>query len=131
MSITRRTYQGGSVVTFIIVGVILAAGLIGTVYFLKQHGDQVRKDQAIAASDKQKKATEEAVKSEDANKSTTTGSSSSTTTSTSSEETSTTATGTSQDLPTTGSNLAIGELVGVFLLATTMTSYVVSRRNLA
>ena len=53
MNEIRRTNQGGSIVTFIIVGVILAFALVGSVYYLRQHGEQVRKDQAIAAADKQ------------------------------------------------------------------------------
>jgi len=128
MSILRRTDQGGSVVTFIIVGVILAAGLIGTAFFLKQHGDQVRKDQAIAASDQQKKATEEAVKSEDTKKSDekAADSDNNVTVAIPSEAESNSTT----DLPTTGPELAVGELVSIFLLTVASAGYMSSRRNL-
>jgi len=130
MSKIRRTNQGGSIVTFIIVGVILAAGLIGTVYLLKQHGDQVRKEQAIAVSEQQKaseKTTKEATKSESTNKSGTAGSSKDTTTSTSPEAATT---DNSDNLPTTGPESVIGEIVGIYLLTLAVTSYASSRRNL-
>ena len=54
MSKVRRFKQVGSVVAFTIVGVVLTAALIGSIYFLRQHSEQVRKDQEIAAYDKQK-----------------------------------------------------------------------------
>jgi len=130
MSKIRRTNQGGSIVTFIIVGFILAVGLIGTVYLLKQHGDQVRKEQAIAVSEQQKaseKTTKEATKSENTNKSGTAGSSKGTTTSTSPEAATT---GNSENLPTTGPESVIGEIVGIFLLTLAVTNYASSRRNL-
>jgi cytoskeletal protein RodZ len=128
MSTTRRTNQGGSIVTFIIVGVILAVGLIGGVYYLKQHGDQVRKEQAIAIANQQKKDNEEAAKSENTKKSSTTSSSSSATANTPSETT--TSTNTSQNLPTTGPELAIGEVVGIYLLTASIVGYASSRHNL-
>jgi cytoskeletal protein RodZ len=131
MSILRRTNQGGSVVSFIIVGVILAAGLIGAVYFLKQHSDQMRKDQAIAISDQQKKANEEAAKSESSNKSSTTSSNKSTTGSSNAAPSAPSETAsTSQNLPTTGPELVIGEAIGIYLLTVAIASYVSSRRNL-
>lgn len=44
----RRTSQGGSVAVFLIVSVVLAAAVIGGVYFVHQRGDQVRSVQPIA-----------------------------------------------------------------------------------
>lgn len=39
-----RTNQGGSVLVFAIIGVVLAAAIVGTVYFVRQQGEQVRSD---------------------------------------------------------------------------------------
>ncbi len=49
----KRTDQGGSVQTFIIVAVILTIVLIGAARYVQQHGVQVRRDQAIALANKQ------------------------------------------------------------------------------
>jgi len=127
MSIRQRTYQGGSVVSFIIVGVILAAGLVGVAYYLDQRGEQVRKDQAIAVSDQQKKIDEEATKSENTKKSdeTTTKESNNNTAITESAEVTSPSTG----LPVTGPEAIIGELASIFLLTVSTVSYLSSRRN--
>ena len=124
MSAIRRTDQGGSIVTFIIVGVILAVGLIGTVYILKKHGEQVRKDQAIAAANQQKTSNPPiesgntknsgAVSSNDGK----------------AANSSTVTTNASQNLPTTGFELPISGLVGSCLLTVAITSYSSSRRSL-
>lgn len=124
MNAIRRTDQGGSVATFIIIGVILALGLIGTVYVLKQHGEQVRKEQAIADSERQQDNKKETTKSEDTDKSDAVNSDE-----IKPPDTSTEATDTSEKLPTTGPELAIGELVGIYLLTIMTTSYMLSRRN--
>lgn len=121
MSKIRRTNQGGSIVTFVIIGVVLAALLIGSVYYLKQRGDQVRKDQAIAAADQQK-ADEDRAKSEAADKSDTNG--------TVTDDTDKNVTN-AQNLPATGSEMSISGLVGIFLMSTMTTSYISSRRKLA
>lgn len=124
MSEIRRTDQGGSIVTFIIVGVILALGLVGGIYALNKHGEQVRKDQAIAAADKQK-AANEAAKSESTNNSevVTSGDDKA-------AESSNATVKNAQNLPTTGAELSISGLVGAFLLTVSATGYVSSRRNL-
>ena len=44
----RETYSGGSIVSFIVVGVVLAAVLAGGIYFLTQRSEQARRDTAIA-----------------------------------------------------------------------------------
>jgi len=124
MNAIRRTDQGGSVATFIIIGVILALGLIGTVYVLKQHGEQVRKEQAIADSERQQDDKKETTKPKETDKSDAVNSDE-----IKSPDTSTEVTDTSEKLPTTGPELAIGELVGIYLLAVMMTSYMLSCRN--
>ncbi|MBC7868962.1 LPXTG cell wall anchor domain-containing protein [Candidatus Saccharibacteria bacterium] len=48
----KRTNQGGSVLTFIIIATVLAGAVIGTAYFVKQRGEQVRQEQAVAQADK-------------------------------------------------------------------------------
>ncbi len=49
MYTSRRTNQGGSVVVFLIVSVILAAGVIGGIYAVQQRGAHVRtNDEQIA-----------------------------------------------------------------------------------
>ena len=125
MRTIRRTDQGGSIATFVIIGVILASGLIGTAYFLKQHGEQVRREQAIAAYEQQQ-ADKEAVKSEGTDKPDVVN-----TVDNEVPDSSTEASTNSQKLPTTGSDLAISELVGACLLAVFITSYISSRRKLA
>lgn len=44
----KRTNQGGSVAVFLIVSVLLAAAVVGGVYFVHQRGEQVRSVQPIA-----------------------------------------------------------------------------------
>jgi type II secretory pathway pseudopilin PulG len=48
----KRTNQGGSVLSFVIIAICLAIGVIGTVYFVQQRGEQARRDAAIALADK-------------------------------------------------------------------------------
>ena len=112
MSRIKRVYQGGSMTTFIIVGVIIAVGLIGTIYFVRQHGEQVRKEQVIATVDKQEKVDKTVVKEED--------------NATNSDD----KTSTSSELPVTGSELSIVNMFSICLLTMTLTSYVLSRRYL-
>ena len=117
----RRTNQGGSVVTFVLVGVILAVGLIGAVYVLNKHGEQVRSDQTIAANEK--KQTENKSKSSSSSYSANQASTSSDSTNSS------TASVNSAKLPASGNELSVGNLMAVFLLASTATAYILSRRT--
>lgn len=119
----QRTNQGGSMATYIIIGVILVLGLTIAAYTLKQRGDQVRKDQAISAVDNQDEDTEKAppVESDDAlapsdDENT--------------EDNSGDVTG-SDELPVTGPEDTLLQIVGVGLLAAALTSYISSRRSLA
>src|SRR5680860_547541 len=110
MRAIQRTNQGGSVATFIIVGVILAAGLVGTIYFLKKHGEQTRRDEAIAIYDQQQ-ADKKSVEAENKEKADVVSSDDSKASDIPSEVTEA-----SNSLPATGFELAIGQLVGVCLL---------------
>ena len=121
MSEVRRTNQGGSTVTFVIIGAILTLLLISSVYFLKQHGQQVRKDQAIASYEKQQSDEDSKADSELAQNSAENNNS----------ELSLTGTAVNQEeLPVTGTKLIIFNLIEIGLLAFVISSYVVSRRNL-
>lgn len=60
MRIIRRTDQGGSVTVFVLVGIILAIGLIVSIYLIKQRGEQARRDQAIAIYEKEQVEKEKA-----------------------------------------------------------------------
>lgn len=127
MGTIRRTNQGGSVKTFIIIGVILAVGLIGTVYILKQRGDQVRKDQAIATYEQQKADEESAARSENASESAVVNSGDVVIPGDSVDGADSS---TAQEMPATGPKLMIGELIGTYLLAMVTVSYILSRRSL-
>ena len=121
MSEIRRILQNSSIVTFIIISVLLTSLLIGTVYFLKQYGQQVRKDQAIAVYDKEqadKKATQEAelIKQKKENENINTNSTDNVTN--------------SNILPVTGSESVIIQLIEISVLTFVVTSYLMSRRNL-
>jgi cytoskeletal protein RodZ len=119
----RRTNQGGSVASFVIIGVILVAGLLSAIYFVNQRGQQARKDQAISATSTKKQATN-----------TTTTTKTPTTTSKTSVVAPTTSNSQTQtqtsNLPATGAELSTGTLMSVFLLSTSITGYVISRRRL-
>jgi hypothetical protein len=125
MSGVRRTYQGGSIVIFVITGVILAVLLIGAVYSLKQHSQQARRDQAIAIFDQQqaekdaaiKKAAEESAKS------------SSVTVNLPNVALSNDSDADADDLPRTGPELVINQIIGAGLLTVFATSYIMSRRS--
>ena len=123
MRIIRQTNQGGSATAFIIVGIILAIGLIGIIYFVKQRGEVVRKEQAIAAYDKQQAAEKAAT--EDANKSEASSTGDTEESNNMSESPSS-----AQGLPTTGPELIVGELLGAGLMAVAIAGYLSSRRNL-
>jgi len=115
----RRTNQGGSVATFIVIGVILAVGLVGTVYLLNKRVQQTRSDQSISATSTSK------------NQNNSTSSKTSTTkTDTSKTPVSapTQATNT-PEIPTTGPELSVTELIGVYILTATVVAYIISRRK--
>lgn len=118
MKAIRKTDQGGSVASFIFIGVMLAVMLIGTIYFVKQRGEQVRRDQAIVKYDKEQaeKKAEEAKRLAESKKSTA-----------NSSEPAEVA-GVSTELPNTGPSSSFVQLIGVFLLTATSISYFSSKR---
>lgn len=74
MDTTKRTNQGGSIAVFLIVSVVLAAGVIGGMYFVQQRGAHVRTNEPISQTnppkpaDEQKKPAEEQKPSEEEKK---------------------------------------------------------------
>ena len=124
MRAIQRTNLGGSVATFIIVGVILAAGLVGTIYFLKKHGEQTRRDEAIAIYDQQQ-ADEKSAEAENKEKVDVANSDENKASDIPSETAEAL-----NSLPATGSELVISQLMGICLLVVATTGYVSSRRNL-
>ena len=127
MSRKQRSGRVGSTVTFIIAGVILFVMLSGAVYVLRQHGEQARKEQAIAAYDKQqaddKKAADDAARKASEAKA---DGESSDTASISGDEDVLTA-----ELPITGPTAIVEEMIGGGFLAASIINYLLSRRNLS
>jgi cytoskeletal protein RodZ len=117
----RRTNQGGSVASFVVIGVILVAGLLSAVYFVNQRGQQARKEQSISATSTKKPIS-------------TTQTTTNTTTSKNSVATPTKPSNQVQSqsskLPATGVETSIVSLISVFLLSTSVVGYMTSRRIL-
>ncbi len=140
----KRTNQGGSVLTFIIIAIVLAAAVIGTAFFVKQRGEQVRQQQAVAQADKLAKETD--AKKTDTTDSQKSGTSNGTSksggetpsakptpvpaTPTSTQPSTPISTGQAASLPTTGPELDIVQIVAIGLLAASSAAYIVSRRTL-
>jgi cytoskeletal protein RodZ len=129
MAGTRRTNQGGSVATFVVVGLILVVTLVGAIYLVKIRSQQARNNQEIATSETKKPASTNNSTSNGSTKSS--ESSQSSDTSDSQAENTAASTTTSQGLPTTGPGIDILQLVGVYMLAVSSTAYILSRRKLA
>ena len=121
MSKIRRTDQGGSVVGIVIIGVILTLAFIGSIYFINKRGDQIRKDQAIAAADKQAAEAEKSKTVVSSNQSKATAAT----------DSSTAASTIPEALPVTGPEIPVSTLVGVYLLTFASVGYLSSRRQLA
>jgi len=126
----RRTNQGGSIVLFIVVGIILALALAIAVYILVQRGEQSRRDQVIAIVDKQiadeRAKSEAANKTEPADNNVPEESSSDPVNYPGSEVV---AVAVDKDLPITGPEMIISELVGAGALAFSISGYLVSLRR--
>ncbi len=118
----RRTNQGGSVAIFIVVSVILIAGLVGGVYLLNQRGIQARKNQSIASNKNESNTEKSSTNTESAKTSNT-----ETATNNKTVNVPTTATQ-PEDLPATGVELSINEIFGIYLLVAAAVSYLMSRK---
>lgn len=127
MSLMKRTNQIGSIASYIFIGVILAFGLMIAIYYVRQHGEQTRKDQAITIYEKQqadKKATEAenqkkpvAVVSDPDNSNKANGQ--------------LVAASTAQLMPQTGIEISIGKLFSIFALTAAIVGYISSRYKLS
>ena len=127
----KRTNQGGSVLTFIIIATVLAGAVIGTAYFVKQRGEQVRQGQAIAQADKLSKDAEakKATKTDNSPKSND-GATSSNPTVVSTESSPSVVPGAQAALPTTGAGSDSIRLLAIGLLVASSAGYIASRRVL-
>lgn len=121
----QRTNQGGSVIGFMVIGVILIIALIGTVYLVNQRSQQVRKDQAIAVKDKQQ-TEKESTNSDKNNKSTTTQDNENNGANTTVNSA---GSNVAQNIPASGSDLSVSELLGIYLLVMMITAYILSVRK--
>lgn len=119
MSKMQRRNQGGSIATYIIIGVVLTLVLVSMAYVLKERGEQVRKDQAIAASDSQQEKDRKPQPEKEAEKPPV------------AETDTDKAPRTSSELPATGPEALLGELLGAGFLTLAIASYLSSRRDLA
>jgi type II secretory pathway pseudopilin PulG len=138
----RRTNQGGSTLTFIIIAVVLAFAVVGTAFFVKQRGDQVRQQQAAAQADslaKQaaSKTSDSSTPATNDNKSDSTASTPVPTPSTPTPAATpaptpapTVAANDQSALPITGPESVVPELLAIGLLVASSAAYVVSRRAL-
>ena len=121
MKIIRRTSQGGSVASFVLIGVVILVALTGSLYALNQRVRQVKKDQTIAKQKEQSsesKQTKSQEKTAEPEASATDSQSSNTNPETS-------------GLPATGQYFSYFEFIGAFLLTSTAMGYVLSRQKLA
>lgn len=124
----RRTNQGGSIVTFVVVGIVLVVVLLGGLYVVNMRGQQARKNQEIATSEAQKTkpATDTAkqpVVSDGSQKNTQTNPDKAVASAANENSE-------SQTLPTSGVEFNIGQLFVVYLLSVSISAYVLSRRRL-
>ena len=125
MAILRRTDQGGSAIVFAVIGVVLSICLICAIYFVRQYGDQVRKEQAIAAYDQ-----EQADKKEDEAKNTKNSSPIVVDEGTPDGNSADGAIiSDSSELPVTGVNLSVLSLFEIYILTVLMVGYIISIQN--
>jgi predicted lipid-binding transport protein (Tim44 family) len=129
MKQTRRTKQGGSVATFVVVGLILVVTLIGGVYLVNIRGQQARNNQEIATSETKKPVSTDSSKSNNSTKETDGKEQIAAEDSAQTENVPTVQTE-SQDLPATGPEIQPIQLLGVYLLAVTLIAYILSSRRL-
>jgi LPXTG-motif cell wall-anchored protein len=128
---TRRTNQGGSIATFVVVGLILTVVLIGGIYLLNKRGQQARNDQSIATSETTKTKKPGATTSKPSESKTTQQETSGTNEATAkSDNESSSQESASDALPDTGAQDNPGQLLGLFALTIAVSAYFVSRRGL-
>lgn len=122
MNIFKRTIQGGALRTFVIVAVVLAIVTVAAVVVVQQRGETVRREQAIQAADEAIAAAESkdrevaVVENTDAD-----------------DEPTPPVTGNDEpsELPATGPESVLIDLLAAVLLAGTISLYLSSRREVA
>lgn len=114
----RRFDQGGSIVTFLIVGIILVAGLVGAVYYVNQRGEQARTDSEIASNDDQSSQGDNQQPESDNNEAVVV------------EEGDFVGDQPVAGLPETGIDLNIYDFLGIFAITFSVTGYLSSKRCL-
>ena len=135
----RTRNQGGSLVSYAVVGVILAVLLIGGLYFVQRYNDTVQKSNEVAKETEKnddKKASDSSADSSNTESSDTANQSNSATTNdTDDEDTTFTETDetaeseASSSLPATGPESTVSQLLGLSALTFAGVAYVRSRRT--
>lgn len=126
----HRTNQGGSVVNFVIISVILVLAVASVAYVVTKRGEQARKDIAIATINEQtnnsqdSKTTKPPVNESEGDKVATNDPEKS-------QDTATNTPVSSNELPQTGPVQNAVQLVAVGLISLAVFSYINSRRQLA
>lgn len=129
MVVLHRTNQGGSVVNFVIIGIILVLAVASVGYVVIKRGERARKDIAIATIEEQTKNSQDKTNTETSKPEVTKQASD--------EKTKTPTQPSavqpepSKTLPATGPEQTVGELVALGLIMFAITSYVASRRELS
>lgn len=127
MSVSKLR-QAGSAKTFVIIAVILVAVTVGGIFLVVKRGEQVRNDQA-ATQLAQQQADQKAIDAQNAKDAAAAKPTVVTTPASPAAASGQVTTGTTA-LPTTGPGFDIIRMLAIGLLAGTITSFVLSRRNL-
>ncbi|HPF31332.1 MAG TPA: hypothetical protein PLO25_03440 [Candidatus Saccharibacteria bacterium] len=115
MNKSQRTYRGGSIVNFVVIGVVLSFLLIGGIYLVKQRGEQARKEQVIAELEKQEESEQKNnTESDNSNSKDLYDTNKSTDSNSDNNTVSAPMTGTSE-LPQTGADVNLIKIAGIFL----------------
>lgn len=131
MSAFNRTHQGGAILTFIIVGVVLALAAAGLIYGVQQRGEQARRDAAIAVADRQSDAEQPpAAEPAPQNEPSQDGAPAEPSPQPATPAPAPTAAPSPDQLPTTGPQDEATILFVVVMLTTSITAYITSRRAL-
>lgn len=128
MNMKKRTNQGGSSVAYVVIGIMLTISMAGLMYYIVQKGQAVRKEQAIAVyedenQDKEKEVLtpqiEVGLGDEASNDS---------------DKTSDNAAAqieVTDDLPVSGLEIDVNQILATGMISTTLSSYFISRKNRA
>lgn len=130
MVILHRANQGGSIVNFVIVGIILVLAVISVAYVVQKRGEQARKDIAVATVDELTKNSKDSKGDNDSTETAKTSNSETKNPDTDENDTAETPKS-SSNLPATGPEQTAAELFIVGLVTFVVASFVLSRSKLA